>query len=193
LLRPGLVIIIEWIAFAASWLLAATWSSAVATRLRTRRAIAYRSLQIAGAVLLGVPAHGYQGPLRLWLVTRTEAWSCVLIIAGGFSFAWWARWHLGALWSAQVTTKEGHHVVDNGPYSIVRHPIYTGILVAVIATAAAKGTIPGLAGLLLIALGVWMKARLEETWLSGQIEADAYQLYRRKVPMLIPFGRPACR
>jgi protein-S-isoprenylcysteine O-methyltransferase Ste14 len=186
--RPGLVIIIEWIAFAASWLLAAGWSSAVEKRLGFRREIAYRSLTIAGAVVLGVPAHGYQGPLRLWLVSRTEAWACVFIIAAGFLFAWWARVHLGKLWSAQVTTKQNHYVVDSGPYAIVRHPIYTGILVAVIATAAAKGTIPGLAGLLLVTIGVWMKARSEETWLSGQIDAGAYQQYRRKVPMLIPFG-----
>lgn len=187
MLRPGLVIIIEWIVFAASWLLAASWSSAVEKRVGWRREIAYRTVLIAGAVLLGIPAHGYQGPLRLWLVSRTEAWGCALVIAGGFSFAWWARWHLGELWSGQVTAKQSHHVVESGPYSIVRHPIYTGILAAVIATAAAKGTIPGLAGLLLITLGIWMKARLEETWLSGQIDAGAYQQYRRRVPMLIPF------
>jgi protein-S-isoprenylcysteine O-methyltransferase Ste14 len=187
MLRPGLVILIEWIAFAASWLLAAGWSSAVEKRLGMRREFGYRSLQLAGAVLLAVPAHGYQGPFRLWHVSRTEAWGCALIIAGGFSFAWWARLHLGELWSGPVTAKESHRVVDSGPYSIVRHPIYTGILTAVIATAAAKGTIPGLAGLLLIVLGIWMKARLEETWLSGELEAGAYQRYRRKIPMLIPF------
>jgi protein-S-isoprenylcysteine O-methyltransferase Ste14 len=188
MLRPGVVIISEWVAFAASWLLAAAWSSAVEKRLEMRREIAYRTLPIAGAILLGIPAHGYQGPLRLWLVTRTEAWACVFIIAGGFSFAWWARVHLGELWSARVTVKERHRVVESGPYAIVRHPIYTGILAAVIATAAAKGTIPGLAGLVLIVLGFWIKARIEETWLSGQLEAGAYQQYRRRVPMLIPFA-----
>jgi protein-S-isoprenylcysteine O-methyltransferase Ste14 len=186
--RPGLVIIIEWAAFAASWLLAAAWSSPVEKRLGMGREMGYRALSIAGGVLLAVPAHGYRGPLRLWLVDRTEAWISALVIAAGFSFAWWARLHLGALWSAQITAKESHHVVESGPYSIVRHPIYTGILAAVIATAAVKGTIPGLAGMLLIALGVWMKARLEETWLSGELEAGAYQRYRRKIPMLIPFG-----
>jgi protein-S-isoprenylcysteine O-methyltransferase Ste14 len=191
MLRPGIVIIIEWIAFAASWLLAAGWSSAVEKRLGIKGEFAFRTLQIVGAALLGVPAHGYQGPLRLWLVSRTEAWGCALVIAFGFGFAWWARLHLGALWSAQITAKKNHHVVDSGPYAIVRHPIYTGILAAVIATAAAKGTIPGLAGLLLITLGIWMKARIEETWLSSELDAGAYQQYRRTVPMLIPFARMA--
>jgi len=187
MLRPGIVIIIEWIAFAASWLLAAGWSSAVEKRLGIKGEFAFRTLQIVGAVLLGVPAHGYQGPLRLWLVSRTEAWGCALVIAVGFGFAWWARLHLGELWSAQITAKENHHVVDGGPYSIVRHPIYTGILAAVIATAAAKGTVPGLAGMLLITIGIWMKARIEETWLSSELDTGAYQQYRRRVPMLIPF------
>jgi len=187
MLRPGLVIIIEWIAFAASWLLAASWSSAVDKRLGIRREIGYRTLLIAGAVILGVPTHGYDGPLRLWLVSRSEAWGCALLVAGGVSFAWWARLYLGKLWSGRITAKENHYIVDTGPYSIVRHPIYTGIMTAVVATAVAKGTVTGMVGLVLSAIGVWMKARLEEIWLSGQLDAGAYQQYRCKVPMLIPF------
>jgi protein-S-isoprenylcysteine O-methyltransferase Ste14 len=151
-----------------------------------RREIGYRTLLFSGGVLEGIPAHGYEGPWRLWHVNRPEAWACALVIAGGFSFAWWARLHLGKLWSGHITTKVNHHLVDSGPYSIVRHPIYTGILAAMLATAAAKGTVSGLAGLVLVALGVWMKARLEETWLSGRLDAGAYQHYRRRVPMLMP-------
>jgi len=187
MLRPGLVIVIEWLAFGASWLLAAGWSSAVDKRLGIRREIGYRMLLIVGAVVEGIPAHGYEGPLRLWLVSRPEAWGCVLLIAAGFGFAWWARVHLGELWSGQITAKQNHQIVASGPYGIVRHPIYTGILTAVVATAAAKGTVLGVAGLVLISVGVWIKARLEETWLTGQLDPGAYEQYRRKVPMLIPF------
>jgi protein-S-isoprenylcysteine O-methyltransferase Ste14 len=187
MLRPGLVIIIEWLAFGASWLLAAGWSSTVDKRLGMSREIGYRTLLVVGAVMEGIPAHGYEGPLRLWLVSRSEAWACVFLIAGGFGFAWWARVHLGALWSGQITAKQNHRIVASGPYGIVRHPIYTGILAAVVATAAAKGTVMGVVGLLVISLGVWIKARLEETWLTGQLEPGAYEQYRRKIPMLIPF------
>jgi protein-S-isoprenylcysteine O-methyltransferase Ste14 len=74
------------------------------------------------------------------------------------------------------------------PYGIVRHPIYTGILLAILATMAAKGTIPAVAGALVIILGLWMKARLEEGFLREQLGADAYDAYRRRVPMLVPFG-----
>jgi protein-S-isoprenylcysteine O-methyltransferase Ste14 len=191
MLRPYLVIITEWILFAVSWLLAARWSSAIEKQLGMRKEIGYRMLMVAGGVLEAVPAHGYYGPLRLWLVSGPEAWACILIIAGGFGFAWWARLHLGELWSAHITAKENHRIVDSGPYAIVRHPIYTGILAAVVATTAAKGTVMALAGMFLIVLGVWIKARIEERWLSSQLEADAYQQYRRKVPMLMPFGRTA--
>ena len=187
MLRPGLVIIIEWLAFGASWLLAAGWSSTVDKRLGLRREIGYRMLLLVGAVFEGIPAHGYEGPLRLWRVSRVEAWACILLIAAGFGFAWWARVHLGELWSGQITAKQNHQIVASGPYGIVRHPIYTGILAAVVATAVAKGTVVGLVGVLMISLGVWMKARLEETWLTGHLEAGAYEQYRRKIPMLIPF------
>jgi protein-S-isoprenylcysteine O-methyltransferase Ste14 len=58
----------------------------------------------------------------------------------------------------------------------VRHPIYTGLIVALAATAAA-----------LLAIGFWLKARAEERFLSAELGAEAYGAYRRRVPMLIPF------
>lgn len=89
--RPGLVIIIEWAAFALSWALAAGWSSAAQSRLGIRREATYRLVLIAGAVVLAIPTHGYQGPLRLWFVTLEAAWACIVLIALGFGFAWWAN------------------------------------------------------------------------------------------------------
>jgi protein-S-isoprenylcysteine O-methyltransferase Ste14 len=78
--------------------------------------------------------------------------------------------------------------VDSGPYALVRHPIYTGLLLALLATAAAKGTIFGVAGFLILLIGFWSKARLEERWLTAELGEDAYGSYRRRVPMLVPFG-----
>ena len=74
-------------------------------------------------------------------------------------------WTGFAPWSGQVTKKADHRVVDTGPYRIVRHPICTGILLAIYATVALKGTVLVIAGALIITLGLWMKARLEEGWL----------------------------
>ena len=61
-------------------------------------------------------------------------------------------------------------------------------LIGVYATAIAKGTILGVLGALLVTVGPWMKARLEEGWLRQELDPGAYDDYRRKVPMLLPFG-----
>ena len=181
------MIIGEWSVFAASWLMAAAWSRPVRQSLGVKRELTYRAILLVGALFLGIPAHGYQGPLRLWRTNAIQAWVYVVLIAAGFAFCWWARVQLGDLWSGQITAKDNHTLIDTGPYTIVRHPIYTGILFAVYATEAAKGTIPGAIGLMLITAGVWMKASLEERWLSSQLQDEAYQRYRQRVPMLIPF------
>ncbi|MGD0142757.1 MAG: isoprenylcysteine carboxylmethyltransferase family protein [Rhizomicrobium sp.] len=187
----AIAIVALWGAFGLSWLAAAAWSSTVAKRAGFAAELFYRIVLLIGGIVLFIPAHGYEGPLRLWYVTRVEGWICVGLIALGFAFAWWARIYLGPLWSGQVTTKADHRVVDRGPYGIVRHPIYTGILLAIFATAAAKGTVLGLAGAAIITLGLWMKARLEERWLREQLGAEDYDSYRRRVPMLLPFGPKA--
>jgi len=70
----------------------------------------------------------------------------------------------------------------------VRHPIYSGLLLSLLATAVAKGTVPGVAGFLLLCLGFYMKARQEERWLIQELGEGAYGEYRKRVPMLIPFG-----
>jgi protein-S-isoprenylcysteine O-methyltransferase Ste14 len=185
---PGLAMVVLWIGFVTSWLLAAFWRSKTEKRVGVRAEITYRAVMIIGALLFFVPGRRIFGPLRLWVVTPTEAWVCVGLIALGAAFSWWARLHLGRLWSGNITKKADHRVIDSGPYGIVRHPIYTGILLAVFATAAAKGTVPALAAAFFIALGLWMKARLEERWLRQELTPDAYDAYRRRVPMLLPFG-----
>jgi protein-S-isoprenylcysteine O-methyltransferase Ste14 len=141
-----------------------------------------------GSLLLFWPARRFEGALRLWHIGWTGGWLCVALVALGIAFAWWARLYLGRLWSANITRKTDHRVVDTGPYSWVRHPIYTGMLLSLLATAAAKGTWPGIAGFACLLLGMYMKARLEESWLSQELGAGAYAAYRQRVPMLIPFG-----
>jgi protein-S-isoprenylcysteine O-methyltransferase Ste14 len=190
-MRAGLAIAALWIGFVISWLAAAAWSSSPEKRAGIAAELPYRIVLLIGGIALLVPAHHDFGPLRLWHITRMEAWICAGLVGAGFAFSWWARIHLGQLWSGRITKKADHRVVDTGPYGIVRHPIYTGILLAVFATAAAKGTVLALVAALLITLGFWMKARLEEDWLRRELGPDAYDAYRRRVPMLIPFGPKA--
>jgi hypothetical protein len=82
----------------------------------------------------------------------------VALTLAGLLFTWWARIHLGRLWSSDVARKADHHVVDTGPYGIVRHPIYTGILVASTATAAVRATPGAWLGAGLMTLG-WVSRR----------------------------------
>ncbi|HEX4535184.1 MAG TPA: isoprenylcysteine carboxylmethyltransferase family protein, partial [Rhizomicrobium sp.] len=160
-------------------------------RLGLKSAIAYRVVLLVGGVIFAIPAHGYTGALRFWIVSLGQAWLCVALMAVGFAFAWWARIYLGRLWSGNITTKPDHRIVAGGPYAIVRHPIYTGILLAVFATMIAKGTLAGIIGAVIITLGLWMKARLEEKFLREQLGVAAYDSYSRRVPMLLPFGPKA--
>lgn len=186
-MRPVLAVIILWIGFAASWAAAAPWSSAIEKRVGLGREAAYRIVLIAGGLIFIIPAHGYEGPLRLWYLPFQAVWPVIGLILAGFAFSWWARIWLGSLWSGQVTKKAEHRVVNTGPYAIVRHPIYTGILLAVTATAALKGTVLGLVGAAVITIGLWMKARLEENFLREELGPD-YDAYCKRVPMLMPLG-----
>ena len=187
-MRPGIAIVGLWIGWGLSWAIAAFWSNPTEKRPGIGTEIRYRIPMHIGALLMVVPAHGYEGLLRLWHVGWTGAWVCVALVALGIGFAWWARVYLGQLWSAHITRKADHRVVDSGPYGVVRHPIYSGLLLSLLATSAAKGTVFGVGGFALLLLGTWMKARLEEQWLARELDEGAYADYRKRVPMLMPFG-----
>ena len=174
-----------WVVWAASWLIAAFWSDRAARRPPMGSEMLYRLVTVIGFFLLFTPER-HSRPQ--WFLHGSIAWVPVGFVLAGFLFCWWARLHLGRLWSGFVTRKADHHIVDTGPYAIVRHPIYTGIILAAFATAAAKGTALGLLGAAIGTFGFWIKARLEERFLRQELGADAYDAYRRRVPMLVPLG-----
>lgn len=112
-------------------------------------------------------------------------WIGAVLALAGFLFAAWARSYIGRNWSAAVTLKADHELVVTGPYGIVRHPIYTGLLLAFLGTAIARGD-PGAAmALVLACLAFWRKIRLEERWMRERF-GTAYAAYARRVPALIP-------
>jgi len=182
--------IIAWALRAASWLAAAMWSDAGAKRASSGEQWLYQALTVAGALLLLFRFDDvFRGRCRVWSLGLGANRTLVAVAALGLMFTWWARLYLGRLWSRSVTKKGDHRVVDAGPYAIVRHPIYTGMIVAIFAAAVLKGMPIGVAGAILIALAFWIKARLEERFLREQLGPDAYDSYRRRVPMLIPWTR----
>ena len=183
----GTIIIGLWLAFIASWIAASFWATRPEKNASRQQEAAYRITLVAGVLIFAIPARRIHGALHLWYLPISGLWACIALIAAGFAFCWWARIHLGQLWSSTVTKKQDHHIVETGPYGLVRHPIYTGLILAVLATALAKGTLPGLAGAAVIIFSFWLKARLEERFLRAELGAAGYDDYRRRVPMLVPF------
>lgn len=183
----GLTAALIWIAWLGSWRLAIRFAN---RSVKSAPAIEQRPywlmLVLASAlmilafrpygdwVLFGHPSDGFR-------------WLMLVLILAGFGFTWWARLHLGVLWSGPVTTKEGHYIVDSGPYGLVRHPIYTGSLFAAYATALIQPGLLSLASVTLYTIAMVMKARLEERFLGAELGEALYADYRKRVPMLVPF------
>jgi protein-S-isoprenylcysteine O-methyltransferase Ste14 len=92
------------------------------------------------------------------------------------------------LWSGFVGRSENHCIVDSGSFAVVRHPIYSAIIAAAFLLAFDLGTLLALLGATMFLLAFWLKARLEESFLRQELGPEAYDTYRRRVPMLLPLG-----
>jgi len=149
----------------------------------------YNIVTVIGVALLFGSARERRDHVAAWPVGRNTAWCMVVVAAIGFSLTWWARLHLGRMWSRWVVRKADHHIVQTGPYSFVRHPIYTGIGLSALAAAVILGTVFAYLGAALMILGFYIKARVEEQFLREELGAEAYDAYARRVPMLVPFLR----
>jgi protein-S-isoprenylcysteine O-methyltransferase Ste14 len=105
----------------------------------------------------------------------------------GVGFAIWARLILGANWSGiVVTAKQGHELVQTGPYAIVRHPIYAGILLAMIGTALTEGRLASYIGLLAGFVAIMIRVGIEEQLMSRHFPTT-YEAYQRRTSKLVPF------
>jgi len=176
-----------WFAWLVSWWIAALARSRTVARAKGR--VTYRAIPALGAILVFAPfSQRLSARLLSWQLPAGAAWIMVGVAVIGFAFAWWARIHLGRLWSSDVTRKEGHRVVDTGPYRFVRHPIYTGISLAAFATAIIEGSVIALIGAAIFTLGFHFKARVEERFLTTEL-GESYKEYARRTPMLVPLWR----
>jgi protein-S-isoprenylcysteine O-methyltransferase Ste14 len=175
-----------WLAWAIYWCVAAIG----AKRTRYRESMASQALHIA-PLFLGVALLVWLHPANNWLTQRYVPRSPVWFFAGlvmtvfGLGFAVFARVWLGRNWSATVTLKQDHELIRGGPYCRVRHPIYSGLLLAVLGSAIAIGEWRGLLALALITAGFLRKISVEERVLTEQF-GDAYTRFRAEVPALLP-------
>lgn len=174
-----------WLAWIVSWFLASRWTATTVAQQSARSRI-LQSLPIwIGAFLLFRPAPGMLAT-PLFRPPSWTGWFAFAMAALGFALTWWARIHLGRFWSAAVTLKANHALIRSGPYALTRHPIYTGILVALLATLLDRDSLGALLGFALILLGLVLKLRQEEQVLTGRFGA-AYDTYKRDVSALIPW------
>lgn len=188
MISPAIFLWSLWIAWVASWIVASRWSSPVAAVRQTGGDQLIQGIFIWMGVFLLFAHPTLFAPLRFPLISATAwlAWSGVTLAVLGLALTWWARVHLGRDWSAAVTLKEDHRLVRSGPYAITRHPIYTGILLACLGTAAVDDvTASALLGLVLVACGFVFKLLQEEQFLTDRF-ADSYRDYQAKVPALFP-------
>jgi len=186
-----------WAAFVLGWLLLAQFNKKASSTVPWRR----RAFGLRLVILLVVlaialfrrhtgqrPSAGFAASVGRWLSYHpgpVGQWVGVGWVVIGIAFAFWARAHLGRNWGMPMSFRQGHELVTSGPYAYVRHPIYTGLLLATIGTALALGMI----GLLFFAVAFAyfvVSARTEEKMMLAQFP-DAYPAYRRRTKMLIPF------
>jgi protein-S-isoprenylcysteine O-methyltransferase Ste14 len=123
---------------------------------------------------------------QLWPSGIWPFWIGAAVTVLGLLFAVWARQQLAGNWSSAVTIKQGHELITTGPYVLVRHPIYTGILTGFLGTAIALSQVRGVIGFVLIFVVLWAKLRMEEKWMQSQF-GETYSAYAHKTAALVPY------
>ena len=176
-----------WILFAVIWLLAA-----FATKQSVYRESRLQRMRHVIPILLGgfllAKGHRLSDPLNHRVIPHVEAlaWTGVVLCVAGFAFCIWARFTLGRNWSGVVTLKRGHELISDGPYALVRHPIYTGLLTMFVATVIVLGHVAGIIALPFVFMSLWIKLRYEEKLMLKQFPNE-YTAYQRRVKRIIPF------
>jgi protein-S-isoprenylcysteine O-methyltransferase Ste14 len=182
----GAVVAVLWLTWIGYWFIASR-SAKTTERVETfgSRASHILPLAFAGYLFSIVRIPFTDVSLRLYHPHRITNVLEVGGVALGLGFSAWARLHLGRNWSGIVTVKHDHELIRSGPYAIVRHPIYSGLLVAFVGMAVGQGTWVGILAVAIIAVAFVRKLRIEERFMADQF-GEQYARYRREVPGLVP-------
>jgi len=183
---PILIAKYLWVVLWLYWLVSARKLNAVKKRESWQERLQHM-LPLIAAYFLLFSTRVHFGWLNERFVSDTQAvgWTGVSLTAAGVAFAIWARWHLGENWSSSVTLKADHELIRNGPYRFVRHPIYTGILLAMAGTALAVGELRGVFSFLITLASFYRKARREEQFLLQEF-GDRFKAHASQTGMFLP-------
>jgi protein-S-isoprenylcysteine O-methyltransferase Ste14 len=175
-----------WAILGVYWLIAAFGRNRVQKREPAAERLVHILLMAGGFALLYSPDPRF-GRLNQRFVPLSPLLDIagILLTAVGAAFAIWARAHLGKYWSGDVTIRQEHRLIRTGPYRFVRHPIYSGMLLALIGTVLAIGEYRVILGFAVILLGFIKKATKEESFLQIQFGAD-FDEHRRHTGFFLP-------
>lgn len=180
-------IAILWVAIFALWFIASLTSKQ--TTQARERGLSRIAVWIVGVAWILLFNRGFQDTfLAVRFAPETDSTSYVglAVTVAGLALSVWARFYIGRNWSGFIELKKDHQLIRTGPYAIVRHPIYSGFMLATLGTAIAFAEVRGLISVVLI-LGAWgYKARLEEKVLIEHFGTQ-YESYMHDVKGLIPF------
>jgi protein-S-isoprenylcysteine O-methyltransferase Ste14 len=178
--------LLPWYAFLIVWLVAGFWVKTSKVTEPFERRIVHSVLFTVGFYLLFARSYHF-GPLDARFAPPLFRVQVIAIVAtcAGVALAIWARMMLGENWSARVTRKVGHELIRSGPYAYVRHPIYTGLLLATAGTALFLGQWKGLVALVVVLIAETFKAKREEQFMIEEF-GESYRQYQSQTGFLIP-------
>jgi protein-S-isoprenylcysteine O-methyltransferase Ste14 len=176
-----------WIAFCLYW---GAMARGAAATLRRPEDPGYRwnLLAVVVGLFLILTEVGDLGPLAIPVLAKSAAafWVGFGVTLAGMALAIWARRRLGPLWASWIDVKQDHRLVTDGPYRLLRHPIYAGIILAALGSGISDPDVGSVAGVSLIAVGFVVKLRREERFMAAEF-GDEWRAWRARTWALVPF------
>lgn len=176
-----------WLIFWVFWLVASFSAKKTAKVQSKNWSLRFAVLSLGlYFIMKEAPLLSAYADVRLWPSGRQVDLLADALALSGLVVMVWARLTIGRNWSAEVVLKEDHQLAMTGPYAYVRHPIYTGLLMLMLATAIDYGAVSGFVIFAAFAAVFIYKSRIEERFMAEHFP-DAYPAYMKKVKALIPF------